>query len=221
MYSVPMALVDFLPVIFFGIAAVILQRDLYSKMSKGAFALFAAGTIDVFMAGFLKAVHKLLFAAGVCDFERLYAMFFPVQAIGFSLCGAGILAMMVARQEETRLYSFLPLPLVILADMLLGAGAQPPVYEGTLIFIVLMVLGVAVMDIILAIIAGKMKKPWAAVLFVLAFLFSMMMGYLGTREFDAAYMEWAAEAVNVIGQGALLLGTLILHKAGLAEAKIK
>ena len=39
-FSVPMALVDFVPVIFFAIASVMLQRELYNKMSKGAFALF-------------------------------------------------------------------------------------------------------------------------------------------------------------------------------------
>ena len=43
-FSVWMALCDFIPVVFFAVAAVLLQRDLYNKMSKGAFALFAGGT---------------------------------------------------------------------------------------------------------------------------------------------------------------------------------
>ena len=55
-FSIAMAIVDFIPVIFFGAAAVLLQRDLYNKMSKGVYALFAAGTIDVVAAGALKAV---------------------------------------------------------------------------------------------------------------------------------------------------------------------
>ena len=42
-FTIPMALVDYIPVLFFGIAALILQRDLYNKMYKGAYALFAAG----------------------------------------------------------------------------------------------------------------------------------------------------------------------------------
>ena len=53
--SVPMALVDFIPVFLFGVSAVILQRGLYDKMSKGAFALLSAGTIMVFCAGLMKA----------------------------------------------------------------------------------------------------------------------------------------------------------------------
>ena len=47
-FSVAMALVDYIPVIFFGAASVILMRDLYNKMSKGAFALFSAGAINIF-----------------------------------------------------------------------------------------------------------------------------------------------------------------------------
>ena len=70
-FSVPMALVDYFPVAFFAIAAVILMRDLYNKMSKGAFAIFSAGMLNVTLAGALKATYKLLYAAGVCDFKAL------------------------------------------------------------------------------------------------------------------------------------------------------
>ena len=101
-FSVAMALVDYVPVVLFAIAAVLLQRDLYDKMSKGAFALFAAGTVNIFCAGFLKATWKLLYAAGVCDFQALDAMFFPVQSIGFLLAGLGIVAMVCFRQKGGR-----------------------------------------------------------------------------------------------------------------------
>ncbi len=224
MYSIPMAIVDFIPVIFFGIAAIILLKDLYSKMSPAAFTLFAAGSVDVFAAGFLKAVHKLLYAAGICDFERLYAMFFPVEAIGFMLSGLGLLLMFTRAKKKKTLLCVFPLPLVmggmLAGSDLLGAPPVPPVYSGTVIFIVMMVVGVALQNICLARAAGRMKKPWAAVLFIVSLVFSLMMGYLGTKEFDQAYMEWAAELVNIIGQGSLLAAAVILDKAGLAEAEI-
>ena len=66
--SVPMALVDFIPVGLFLTASILLQRDLYNKMSKGAFALFSAGTITVFVAGCYKAAWKLIYALGNFDF---------------------------------------------------------------------------------------------------------------------------------------------------------
>ena len=38
-FTVPMALMDYVPVIFFGITAVLLLRDLYNKMFKGAWSV--------------------------------------------------------------------------------------------------------------------------------------------------------------------------------------
>lgn len=97
-FTVPMALMDYIPVAFFGIAAVLLQMDLYNKMGRGAFAVFAAGTINIFAAGFLKATWKLLYAATICDFQALNTMFLPVQSIGFLLAGLGIVLMLCTKK---------------------------------------------------------------------------------------------------------------------------
>lgn len=202
-FSVAMALVDYIPVIFFAVAAVLLQRDLYNKMSKGAFALFEAGTIDVFAAGALKATYKLLYAAGVCDFESLNAMFFPVQSIGFLLAGAGMVAMLCFKQKGTAVL------------------AAPAVYKGTFLFVGLMVAGLGCMDAGLCYLAAKLKKKSAILLFVLSFVCSLCMGYLSSRDFAQASMNWIAEGVNVVGQGCLLGGVWMLHKAGLAEYQIE
>ena len=56
--TLPMALLDFVPVVLFIIAAIVLQRGLYDKMSKGAFSLLSAGTIMVISAGIMKATWK-------------------------------------------------------------------------------------------------------------------------------------------------------------------
>ena len=203
-FSVSMALVDYIPVIFFAFAAVILMRDLYNKMSKGAFALFAAGTIDITCAGALKATYKLLYAAGVCDFEALNAMFFPVQSIGFLLAGIGILAMLCHKQSKTTV--------MVVA---------PPVFSGTFVFVGLMVAGLGIMDVVLCILAAKLKKPALIALFVLSFICSLCMGYLSSQDFAEASMNWIAEGVNVVGQGALLAGAILLHKNGLAELELR
>ena len=202
-FSVSMALVDYIPVIFFAIAAVILQRDLYNKMSKGAFALFAAGTINVTCAGALKATWKLLYALGVCDFEALNAMFFPTQSIGFLLAGIGILAMISHRQTKSAVFA-----------------VAPPVFSGTFVFVGLMVSGLGLMDAVLCILACKLKKPALIAIFVLSFICSLCMGYLSSQDFAEASMNWIAEGVNVIGQGTLLLGVCLLHKKGLADLKL-
>ncbi len=199
-FSVAMALVDYIPVALFAAAAIILMCDLYSKMSGGAFALFAAGVINVTIAGALKATWKLLYAADICDFAALNAVFFPVQSIGFLLAGFGMLMMLVAARGKHA-----------------ALAVAPPVFGGTFLFVGLMVAGLSVMDAVLCTLSVKLKKPWLIAIFAVSFLCSLGMGYLSSKDFADAAMNWIAEGVNVMGQGLLLLGTVLLHKAGLKE----
>ena len=197
-FTIPMALMDFVPVLFFGYAAALLQQDLYGKMRKSHFALFAAGSINIFAAGFLKALWKLLYAAGICDFSALNTMFLPVQSIGFLLAGLGTVLMMTSRKR------------VMLA-------AAPPVFSGSAIFIVMMVLGLGSICTVLSIIAAKMKKKAAMILFIAAFLCSMGMGAMSGQDTTQAWVNWVEQGINCVGQGLLLGGVLILHRAGLKE----
>ena len=208
-FTVGMALFDYIPVIFFALGAVILLRDLYNKMSKGAFALFAAGVINVAMAGFLKATWKLLYAGAQIDISAFNAMFFPVQSIGFLLAGIAIVSMLTHKQREkgTKLNSVAPVV---------------PVVSITFPYLVLvMVAGLGLMDAGLCILAKKLKKPAIIAIFVLSFVCCLGMGYLSTKDFEKASMNWIAEGVNFCGQGLFLLGTWMLHKAGLSELELE
>ncbi|MBQ5535208.1 MAG: hypothetical protein IIU01_00475 [Oscillospiraceae bacterium] len=200
-FTVPMALVDYIPVLLFGAAAVLLQRDLYNKMPKYAFACFAAGTINLFIAGFLKATWKLLYALGICNFQSLNTMFLPTQSIGFLLAGLGVVLMLAGRKRRV-------------------LAVAPPVFSGTMLFISMMVLGLGTICTGLSIVAVRMKKSSAALLFVLSFLCSMGMGYLSSRDAASAAVNWIEQGVNCVGQGAMLLGALTLHRAGLRDYQL-
>lgn len=200
-FTIPMALMDFIPVLFFGYAAALLQRDLYDKMRKSHFALFAAGTINIFAAGFLKALWKLLYAAQISDFQALNTMFLPVQSIGFLLAGLGIVLMMTSRKPVL-------------------AAVAPPVFSGSVIFIMMMVLGLGSICTVLSIIAVKMKKKWAMVLFIAAFLCSMGMGAMSGQDVTQAWVNWVEQGINCVGQGLLMWGVIILDRAGLQEFQI-
>ena len=202
-FSIPMALVDYIPVACFALAAIILMRALYKKMSAAAFALFATGVIDIACAGALKATYKLLYAAGVCDFQPLSAMFFPVQSIGFLLAGVGMVLMLLQGKKKSAL-----------------AAATPPVFTGTFVFVGFMVAGLGIMDAVLCILCTKLKKKWLMALFILCFICSLCMGYLSSQDFAEAAMNWIAECVNVVGQGALLAGVYLLDKAGLKDVEL-
>lgn len=200
-FTVPMALMDFVPVACFGLAAAVLQRDLYGKTGPGPFSMFCAGTVCIFCAGFLKALWKLLYAAGICDFHVLNTMFLPVQSLGFLLAGLGIVLMLTGKK----------LPL---------AAAAPPLFSGSVIFISMMVLGLGSICTVLSILAFRLKKKAAAALFVLAFLCSMGMGAMAGQDTTLAWVNWVEQGINCAGQGLLLWGVLILHSSGLKELTI-
>lgn len=203
-FTVLMALVDVIPVIMFAIGSVMLQRDLYDRMSKGAFAIFATGTINIVSAGLLKAVYKLLYATNVCDFEVLSKMFFPTMAIGFLMAGLGLIGMLFHKQSRNAALS-----------------VAPPLFTGTMIFVMFMVLGSGMIYVALSVIAVKLKKRPLIALFVLGWFSLLCMGYLSSKDFTQAYMNWVAEGVNFVAQGAFLAGVIALRKAGLAKLKLK
>lgn len=199
--TIPMAIMDFIPVCLFFAAALILQRDLYNKMVKGAFALLAAGSIMVLLSGIYKALWKILYAMGVCDYTALDVAFFPIQAPGFMLVFLGLVAMLVRKKQD---------------DRTLWAATLVPVYESNLVFILGQTIGCAGFQWCLFILARRMKQRLASILFVLAFVFMMGMGYLSATFDDSSNMHWVAQTVNILGNGALLWGVCLLHKAGLA-----
>ena len=194
-FTIEMALVDYIPVVLFAIAAVILIGDLKNKMSFINHLIFSLGVSAVAVAGACKATWKLIYAASNTDVTFLNKMFFPAQSVGFLLAGLGILLMLIVKKN--RLY-----------------GAS------TFVFIGMMVAGLGILDAGLCVLSAKLKKGGVIAIFTLSFLCSLCMGYLSSQDFAEAIWNWIAEAINIVGQGTLLLGVVILHKNGLKELKL-
>lgn len=195
-FSIPMALMDFVPVAFFGVTAVILLQDLYNKMTKGAYALFAAGGINVFLAGFCKALWKLLYAANICDFKALEEMFMPVNSLGLLFVGVSLILMVCQKKKAVML-------------------SVPVAFVSSMPFIMMMVLGLGGMCTALSILSVKMKKGKTMTLFILSFVCAMAMGYMSGQDTTLAWVNWAEQSINTVSQLCLMLGTLALHKASL------
>lgn len=194
-FTIEMALVDYIPVIFFAIAAIILMGDLKNKMTALNFLVFSLGVSGVAVAGACKATWKLIYAASNVDIAFLNKMFFPTQSVGFLLAGIGILAMLIAKKN--RVYGV-----------------------NTFVFIGMMVAGLGILDAGLCVLAAKLKKGGAVAIFILSFICSLCMGYLSSQDFAEAIWNWIAEGINVVDQGTLLLGVVMLHKNGLKELKL-
>ena len=187
--TVPMALMDFVPVLLFGAAWLILYKDLKNKLDLCSGVLLPLGAGLVFLAGFLKATWKMQKALGVPAVELFNKMMFPTQSVGFLLMAVGMLALMYGQRKSARSLTMVWVMLTVLGN--LGASAG------------------------LVWIASKVKKA-AVPLFIVAFVCSMMMGYLSSRDFAQASMHWIAQSVNTLGQALLLVGALLVHKAGLS-----
>ena len=195
-FTVPMALADFIPVILFGFSAVLLLRDLKDKMSKGTSACLGVGSCVAFLAGFLKALYKLLIALGVGAFEVLNDIFLPLQSSGLLLTGLAIVLMLALRKK---------------------AALMAPLTFG---FIGMMVLGLGGMCAGLSVVAVKMKKKALIAVFILCFFCYMGMGYLAAKKDGSAASNWIEQGVNTLGQILLLLGVRTLDKAGLREFRL-
>lgn len=198
--TVTMAIVDFIPVLLFFMAAVLLQRDLYAQLSKGAFALLASGSILVLLSGVFKALWKILYALAVCDYTALDVSFFPMQGPGFLLVFLSLLALLTGRRDGNALY-----------------GAAVPVYTSNMPFVGLQIVGCGGAQWCLFALALKMRQKLAAVLFAASFVFMLGMGYLSAAFDDSSAMHWMAQCVNIVSQGAFFGGVLLLHRAGLGK----
>ena len=74
------------------------------------------------------------------------------------------------------------------------------------------------MDAVLCSLAKRVGRPAARILFLVSFILCLGMGYLSSKSFDKAAMNWIAQGINILGQGTLLAGVLMLHRAGLRAA---
>lgn len=220
-YSIPMAVFDLLPVVFFIAGTMTIAGDMKQKMTLPAKILFVGGSRIVCAAGLLKALYKLVFSMGVGDPAWMSGQFFYNQAFGFLLAGVG-LTLAVTRLDKAqgggagsggsgsnsdgagsgssgsgagKLYSIVPIPIMALVGM--------------------MVAGLAALDASLCFLAAKLKKRSALVLFIVSFFLCLGMGYLSSKNFEKASMNWIAEGINAVGQLAFLAGCGILHEAGL------
>ena len=194
-FSIPMALVDFIPVILYFLATNIVAKDLKHRMSKISLIFYRIGTLMVVVACTLKALYKLLYAAGVGDFQWMSDQMFSNQAIGFLIAGIVLCTAVTGKKQRNRVNGFLP----------------------TMALVGIMVVGLGASNASLAYVSSKMTKGGALACFIISFFLCMMMGYLSSKNFDKAYMNWAAEGINILGQGLLYIGCRILRKAGLEK----
>ena len=193
-FSVPMALIDYVPVFLFLFGMTKIIDDLKDKANKALMFVLSVGTDLIVVAGLLKATYKLLYALNIGDYSWMSDQFFETQSLGFLLAGVSMVIIAV-KLPKNNTYSFLP-TMALVGFMIVGLGA---------------------LDAGLCYIANRMKKRNALICFIISFFFILSMGYLSSRDYSEASMNWIAQGLNICGQTLFFIGTNILHKAGLKD----
>ena len=192
-YSLSLALFDFLPTIAFLVGAFFLVRTALICRGIRCGRMLMAGSLLVFLGGFLKATWKLLYAADIADIRWMSEAQFIMLGIGFlAICVSIILMARQPRADEK---------LVALAAM---APWKIP-------FLFLMTITSLGAEGILAYIAFRRNLRPAAVGFVIGVMGILAMGALASAEQTIA-MQWIEESVNTVGQTGFMVGSILLHR---------
>ena len=129
-------------------------------------------------------------------------MFLPVNSLGLLFVGLSLIGMLCWKKKTVTL------------------SVAPVVFSGSMVFIMMMVVGLGGLCAGLSVLAAKMKKKWTIVLFVLSFVCAMGMGYMSSQDSSLAWVNWVEQSINTVSQLCLMLGVIALHKAGLAAYEL-
>lgn len=214
-YSVIMGLVDLLPVILFALAGCIIIKELFNKLRKPFAVLVCSGVTLSLTAGLFKAIWKILLALNACDFYPFNIMFMPTQSLGFVLMGVGLISLLFKKKkvEESAANAVsLPLALIILA------GTPAVLFDGSTLFIAMLVIGEAMIATSLSYLAVKNKKWVCLILFIVSFIGLMIMGAMkplsSKMELSVTAANWIEQSINIVAQATLLVGCYLMNKKG-------
>ncbi len=193
-YPLSLALFDFFPTLAFLAGAVFLVKIVLLKREKTTTGLVTAGTLLVFLGGFLKACWKLLVALNVADIQWMSQGQFVLSAFGFlGMCAAVISLVRGLRMKKP----------VRKAALGMAVWKMP--------FLIVMTLSSLAANGLLAYLCLRRKARLAAAGYVISLLGLLGMGAMASAG-QTLTMQWIEEAVNSLGQLGFLMGCLLLHR---------
>lgn len=190
-YPLSLALFDFIPTFAFLIGAYFLVQIAIMLRGSACGRMAMAGSLLVFLGGFLKAAWKLLYTVNIADVQWM-------SQIQFVLLAPGFLALLVTVILMARGKKKVAVPLMAMA------GWKIPL-------LAIMTLSSMGAQGILAYMSFKRNARAAAVGFIIAFLCLVGMGAMASGEQTLA-RQWIEESINTIGQFGFMIGAILLHR---------
>ena len=189
-YPLSIAILDFVPTIAFLVGAYYLVRITLMMRGSPCGRMAMAGSVLVFLGGFLKALWKLLYTTNVGDYQWMSQIQFVLLAPGFLALLVAVILMARGKKKTT-------------APILAMAAWKIPL-------LAIMTLSSMGLQGILAYMAFQRKNTWAAVGFIIAFLCLVGMGAMASGEQTLA-RQWIEEGINTVGELGFMFGAILLH----------
>ena len=194
-YTLSLALYDFAPVTFFLIGAIFLTMIATRMCGARCRRLAIAGSLLIFMGGFLKAVWKLLVALGVGDFQLMSEIQFVLVAPGFF--ALLIVVIWMGRSERTKTPA--------------ETALMPAIAVWKIPFLIVMTLtSMGTMGILTYLSFQRNTRP-AAAGYIVAFLCLVGLGAMASGEQTIA-RQWIEQTVNTVGQLGFMVGGFYLYR---------
>lgn len=204
--TIPLALQDYMTVIFSAIGLAILTRMVYHlDRSLGQMALI--GTLLIVLGGALKATGKLIIASGGPDVALFNQGLFPLVAPGFALFAWALYHIRRALRDQPPLRR--PWLAPIAAIVLFGAGAIALAAIGgpwKVPLILLATIGNIGMLVMLTLAAWKRRMWFTGSLFVITMIVVLVMSQLANVKDVSIGMIWFEQITQTVAQALFALG---------------
>ena len=201
-YTLSLALLDYLPVLFTAVGLINIARMVtHVDSQQGRLAL--VGTILTVSGGFLKATWKLALAVsnGSTDIAWMDNSLFILMAPGYTLLTWSVWQTVRAVQEKKTFHPWL-LPIAIIAVIFTASIhlfiTQPDSPAWKRVLLSLMVLTTVITGVFLVVFGFRQKLPVAGWLFVLNLAGVFILNGLARVGDQTIALQWIEEFVNTV-----------------------
>ena len=215
-YTLPLALMDFLPVLFAGVGFLFISRLVSFVLPRQGRIAFLGGCLIV-TGGFLTAFWKLLMAlsAGTLDITWMQNSLFVFMAPGYILLAWSVWQTVRSVQGKSVFNSW-ALPLLMILVMFLSAyfffrtNPKSPAWERVLLS--MMVLATALTGVLLIAFAFRLKLYLAGGLFIVNLLTIFLLNGMARLPEQSIRLQWVEEGINTVRWLAFASGAWILFR---------
>lgn len=201
-YTLPLALVDFLPILFSAVGMFFVSR-MAGRWGRALMQMATVGAVLIIAGGLFKAIWKTCMAAtnGAVDIRWMDDGLFVWMAPGFVLLAWAMLGAAQGAQGKSLKLTW-PVPMGLIAVMFLASGylalARPDAPTWSRVLLGAMVLATVAVSLLLIILSFRLKMPLMAGLFFLNLIGVFILNGLARMDEQTIALQWIEESINAV-----------------------